>query len=113
MSTDLATRLLTRIVQALGTAAGLDEVDTSPAAVATVASQDLFSGTATIQGIHLDSLALTEVLVQAEEEIGISLFDDDRVDAVETLADLVAVVASQVDETEIIAWLKRTDPSGV
>jgi acyl carrier protein len=100
-------QILALVVARLAVAAGIDDVDTSDAAVSSFARQDLFAGDLAIQGRAVDSLALTEVLVQVEEELDVALFDDERADEARTLADLVDIMVARTPAEAVDAWLAR------
>lgn len=110
MSTNRDSLVLRRLVEMLGKAAGLDELRPSADQFTTIVEQDLFDGTPEICGRALDSLALTEVLVQVEEELDFALFDDERADEARSLADLVTILLSSSPMESVDEWLDTPLP---
>ena len=74
------------------------KVSQTIAAIAGVGMEDLESGTELIFDLHLDSLALFEIVIELEEYFGLQITDED-VDRIKTMND-------------IVQFIKRNEPSG-
>lgn len=97
--------VLRKVAVQLSASMAIERAPVDRAALANLALQPLYGGAIEIGGREIDSLALTEVLIGAEEDLAVNLLDDDRADDLDTVGDLVELVISRVPAESLDTWL--------
>lgn len=95
-----------RILKSLG----VDADSIPPEELQRFGQVDLFGGDAELMGHAIDSLALAEVLVGVEDELGIFLLDETDTESGDgRLLDLVRTVVESVPSARIKTWIDGGD----
>ena len=73
------------------------DVKRTIATVCGMAETDLHGGTELIADLHLDSLALYEIVIELEERYSLQISDED-IDQVKSIDDIVSYLAKQMQQ---------------
>lgn len=103
--------VLRHVARLIAGSIGLDPADLTPDDLERFASVDLLAGSAELAGRSIDSLAVAEILIDLDEELGISVLDQLEADLDadrRTVQDLAASVAASAPPAQLQQWLERT-----